>query len=140
MAGITSYGAYVPFYRLNKAEIGKTWAKRTPPGELAVAGHGATLRLRTSPPTDRAASPEGCVLPEWSRPEKRTPTCCLYSSPSRLRRQSPLRHRTACQLPPENVPSVFGKDVPSVFGKSAPLLFTRDVPLNPGVNPFSLKG
>jgi len=33
-----------------------------------------------------------------------------------------------CQLPPGNVPLVFGKDVPGFFGKDVPALFGRDVP------------
>ena len=38
MAGIISYGAYVPFYRLSREEIGKAWGKRGGAGEKAVAG------------------------------------------------------------------------------------------------------
>lgn len=37
MAGILSYGAYVPFYRLPLAEIGRAWGGRSLPGEKAVA-------------------------------------------------------------------------------------------------------
>jgi 3-hydroxy-3-methylglutaryl CoA synthase len=37
MAGIVSYGAYVPFYRLERKEIGRAWGKRGGPGEKAVA-------------------------------------------------------------------------------------------------------
>jgi len=37
MAGILSYGAYVPFYRLPLAEISKAWGGRALPGEKAVA-------------------------------------------------------------------------------------------------------
>ena len=37
MAGILSCGAYVPFYRLPLAEIGKAWGGRLLPGEKAVA-------------------------------------------------------------------------------------------------------
>jgi len=36
MVGITSYGAYIPRYRLNRAEIGKLWEGRGR-GEKAVA-------------------------------------------------------------------------------------------------------
>lgn len=38
MAGITSYGAYIPFNRLPRAEIAKVWGGRALPGEKAVAG------------------------------------------------------------------------------------------------------
>ena len=38
MAGIRSFGAYVPFYRLSREEIGKAWGKRGGSGEKAVAG------------------------------------------------------------------------------------------------------
>jgi hydroxymethylglutaryl-CoA synthase len=37
MFGIVSYGAYVPFYRLDRKEIGRAWGKRGGPGERAVA-------------------------------------------------------------------------------------------------------
>lgn len=39
MAGITSLGAYVPIYRLNRDEIGKMWGGRSPGGAKAVAGY-----------------------------------------------------------------------------------------------------
>ncbi len=38
MAGIISYGAYIPFYRLSRKEIGKAWGKGGGAGEKAVAG------------------------------------------------------------------------------------------------------
>ncbi|MFB3917476.1 MAG: hydroxymethylglutaryl-CoA synthase [Terriglobales bacterium] len=38
MAGIVSYGAYVPFYRLSHQEIARAWGKKGGPGEKAVAG------------------------------------------------------------------------------------------------------
>ena len=38
MAGITSYGAYIPFNSLPRAEISKVWGGRALPGEKAVAG------------------------------------------------------------------------------------------------------
>lgn len=38
MAGIVSYGAYIPFYRLSCEEIGRAWGKKTTPGEKAIAG------------------------------------------------------------------------------------------------------
>ena len=39
MVGITSIGAYVPIYRLNREEIGKTWGTRSLLGTKAVAGY-----------------------------------------------------------------------------------------------------
>ena len=39
MAGITSYGAYIPIYRLNREEIGKMWGSRAAGGAKAVAGY-----------------------------------------------------------------------------------------------------
>lgn len=39
MVGITSYGAYVPWHRLTRAEIAKAWGKAAPPGEKAVANY-----------------------------------------------------------------------------------------------------
>jgi hydroxymethylglutaryl-CoA synthase len=39
MAGIASYGAYIPFYRLSRSEIGKAWGSGGGPGERAVANY-----------------------------------------------------------------------------------------------------
>jgi hydroxymethylglutaryl-CoA synthase len=39
MAGIVSYGAYIPFYRLNRAEIARAWGAAGSPGERAVANY-----------------------------------------------------------------------------------------------------
>ena len=39
MAGITFYGAYVPYYRLSKAEIARAWDAPPAPGEKAVANY-----------------------------------------------------------------------------------------------------
>ena len=40
MAGIASYGAYIPLYRLDRAEITKAWGGQFPvPGEKAVASY-----------------------------------------------------------------------------------------------------
>lgn len=36
-AGIVSYGAYIPIYRLSQAELAKVWGGRERPGEKAVA-------------------------------------------------------------------------------------------------------
>ena len=37
MAGITSLGAYIPFYRLAHKEIARAWGGRAGEGERAVA-------------------------------------------------------------------------------------------------------
>lgn len=37
MAGICSYGAYIPLWRLSRAEIANAWGGRATPGEKAVA-------------------------------------------------------------------------------------------------------
>ena len=39
MAGITSYGAYIPYYRLARTDIARAWQTGAPPGEKAVAGY-----------------------------------------------------------------------------------------------------
>lgn len=39
MSGIMSYGAYIPFYRLNRAEIARAWSTGPQPGERAVASY-----------------------------------------------------------------------------------------------------
>ncbi len=39
MAGITSYGAYIPYYRLPQAVLGKAWGRRGGAGEKALANY-----------------------------------------------------------------------------------------------------
>jgi 3-hydroxy-3-methylglutaryl CoA synthase len=39
MAGIVAYGAYIPFYRLSRAEIARAWGLAASPGERAVANY-----------------------------------------------------------------------------------------------------
>lgn len=39
MIGITSFGAYVPVYRLTRDEISRAWKTKSLGGEKAVAGH-----------------------------------------------------------------------------------------------------
>ena len=39
MPGIRSYGAYVPLFRLSRAEIARAWEARPAPGERAVASY-----------------------------------------------------------------------------------------------------
>lgn len=39
MAGIISYGGYIPFYRINRAEIARAWGSAPSAGEKAVANY-----------------------------------------------------------------------------------------------------
>lgn len=39
MLGIVSYGAYIPWHRLSREEIGRAWGTPVPPGEKAVASY-----------------------------------------------------------------------------------------------------
>jgi hydroxymethylglutaryl-CoA synthase len=39
MAGIVSYGGYIPYYRISRAEIAKAWGSAPSPGERAVANY-----------------------------------------------------------------------------------------------------
>jgi len=39
MAGIMSYGAYIPLHRLSRAEMARAWASAEAPGEKAVANY-----------------------------------------------------------------------------------------------------
>jgi len=39
MAGITAYGAYIPYYRLARAEVARVWQSAAAPGDKAVAGY-----------------------------------------------------------------------------------------------------
>lgn len=39
MFGLTSFGAYIPFYRLSREEVARAWISRGATGQKAVAGH-----------------------------------------------------------------------------------------------------
>jgi len=39
MVGIVSYGAHIPYHRLSRAEIAKSWGSAPQPGEKAVANY-----------------------------------------------------------------------------------------------------
>ncbi len=39
MVGITSFGAYIPFYRLNRDELTRAWGTRSAGGQKAVASY-----------------------------------------------------------------------------------------------------
>lgn len=39
MVGITAYGAYIPWHRLNRADIAKAWGGPAVPGEKAIASY-----------------------------------------------------------------------------------------------------
>ncbi len=39
MAGIVAYGAYIPLFRISRAEIARAWGLAVAPGERAVAGY-----------------------------------------------------------------------------------------------------
>src|SRR5512143_682085 len=39
MAGVVSYGAYIPYYRLSRAEIDRAWGRPPSPGERAIANY-----------------------------------------------------------------------------------------------------
>ncbi len=39
MAGISAYGAYIPFHRLSRAEIARAWEAPAVPGERAIASY-----------------------------------------------------------------------------------------------------
>ena len=39
MAGIVSYGAYIPLHRMSRAEFGRAWGGFSIPGETAMCGH-----------------------------------------------------------------------------------------------------
>ena len=52
MAGIISYGAYIPLYRLTRAEISKSWSGIPLRGEKAVANYdedSITMAVESNP-------------------------------------------------------------------------------------------
>ncbi len=55
MAGITSIGAYIPIYRLDRQEIGRMWRAKGSGGEKAVAGYDEDAL------TMAVAAAQGCV-------------------------------------------------------------------------------
>jgi len=71
-AGILSYGVYVPFYRLARAEMGKAWGIPSLPGERAVANRdedSLTIAVEAGPPSRvRPPRASGVLLYRSSRP------------------------------------------------------------------------
>jgi 3-hydroxy-3-methylglutaryl CoA synthase len=62
MVGITSYGAYIPYSRLNRAEIAKAWGGAPQPGEKAVANYdedSITMAVAASMDCTTGVDPKG---------------------------------------------------------------------------------
>lgn len=60
MTGIVSYGAYIPYYRLSRAEIARAWGNAIAPGERAVANYdedSLTMAVAASRECTRGISP-----------------------------------------------------------------------------------
>jgi len=61
MAGITSYGAYIPFYRISRAEIARAWDMPPAPGERSVASYdedSLTMAVEAALDCTRGLDPE----------------------------------------------------------------------------------
>ena len=61
MVGVTSYGAYIPFYRLSRAEIARAWGGAEVPGEKAVANYdedSLTMAVAAARDCTRGIDPE----------------------------------------------------------------------------------
>jgi hydroxymethylglutaryl-CoA synthase len=75
MAGITSFGAYIPMYRLDREEIGRVWRTRGTGGEKAVAGYDEdTVTMAVAAARDclrkRTTQPGGLYLATTTAPYK----------------------------------------------------------------------
>jgi len=75
MAGITSFGAYIPMYRLDREEIGRMWGMRVAGGEKAVAGYDEdTVTMAVDAARDslrrHGTKPDGLYLATTTAPYK----------------------------------------------------------------------
>ncbi len=62
MVGITTYGAYIPYHRLSRMEIAKTWGSAPQPGEKAVANYdedSITLAVGAALDCTKGTNPQG---------------------------------------------------------------------------------
>ena len=86
MAGIASYGAYIPFYRLSRAEIARAWGGGAAPGERAVANYDEdSLTMAVAAARDclagmDRASVEGLYFASTTAPYKEKQSAALIAA------------------------------------------------------------
>ena len=85
MVGITSIGAYVPIYRLNRDEIAKIWGRRSLVGAKAVAGYdedSVTMAVATTLDCMRRSDGEvnGLSLATTTAPYKEKQAAAIIAS------------------------------------------------------------
>lgn len=92
MIGITSIGAYVPVYRLNRDEIAKMWAGRSAGGAKAVAGYDEdTITMAVAATLDCLRQGEGEVnglsLATTTTPYKEKQSAAIIASAADLAKE-----------------------------------------------------
>ncbi len=85
MQGITSIGAYIPMYRLDREEIGRMWGTRGTRGEKAVAGYdedAVTMAVAAAQDCLRRSNskPDGLYLATTSAPYKEKQLAAIVAS------------------------------------------------------------
>src|SRR4030042_2193420 len=91
MAGITSFGAYVPIYRLNREEIGKMWGGRNMGGAKAVAGYDEdTVTMAVAAALDcvkRGGGADGLFLATTTAPYREKLSAAIVASGADLQEE-----------------------------------------------------
>ncbi|OGN94526.1 MAG: hypothetical protein A2Y89_07585 [Chloroflexi bacterium RBG_13_51_18] len=91
MAGITSFGAYVPIYRLNREEIGKMWGGRNMGGAKAVAGYDEdTITMAVAAALDcviRGGGADGLFLATTTAPYREKLSAAIVASGADLQEE-----------------------------------------------------
>ena len=85
MVGITSIGAYIPIYRLNRDEIAKVWVGRSAGGAKAVAGYDEdTVTMAVASALDclarGGAKADGLSLATTTAPYKEKQSAAIIAS------------------------------------------------------------
>ncbi len=91
MAGITSIGAYVPIYRLNRDEIGRMWDGRSIGGTKAVAGYDEdTITMAVAAALDclkRGGEADGLFLATTTAPYREKLSSAIVASAADLKEE-----------------------------------------------------
>jgi hydroxymethylglutaryl-CoA synthase len=93
MAGITSIGAYIPIYRMNREEIGKVWGGRGGGGAKAVAGYDEdTVTMAVAAAIDclnrGGADADGLLLATTSAPYREKMSAAMVATAADLKEES----------------------------------------------------
>jgi len=94
MTGIMSYGAYIPFHRLSRAEIARAWGAAEAPGEKAVANYdedSLTMAIAAARDCTRGIAPEsieGLYFASTTSPYKEKQSAAMIATVLGLNREA----------------------------------------------------